>query len=326
MSIRSHICSVCGRAFVEKSHLVRHERIHLEDKPFKCTLCDYSSTRRDKLKEHETKYHADNSCPKAPYKPRKPRRPTYNPDAFPLMSAEQAQQQIESMMPPPHTNKASTSSRLPACVPSNGASLNPESDSPSSHDPSQSQVPGSQPPVPPPLGSQPPGPQPPGPTPVSIPYASAAPPRTQHLVDSPHIGGQGSVTLTTQAQNAGGGGTLAPLSSALVPVDVTVTGHQGTGLPTATSTAAGSLLDSRGLPPVMDPRIPIVVTPSQPTVMLVSRDGTSVHQVATDMDCHQGSQQMAALQAAHAAQQQAQQQSAQAQADFVGLQTFMNMF
>lgn len=57
MSIRSHICSTCGRGFIEKSHLIRHERIHLDDKPFKCDSCDYGSTRRDKLKEHKAKYH-----------------------------------------------------------------------------------------------------------------------------------------------------------------------------------------------------------------------------------------------------------------------------
>lgn len=56
--IRSHICSTCGRGFIEKSHLIRHERIHLETKPFKCDSCDYGSTRRDKLKEHKLKYHS----------------------------------------------------------------------------------------------------------------------------------------------------------------------------------------------------------------------------------------------------------------------------
>lgn len=72
LSIRSHICSTCGRGFIEKSHLIRHERIHLDEKPFKCEQCDYGSTRRDKLKEHVLKHHSEGQ-PKPPYKPRKPR-------------------------------------------------------------------------------------------------------------------------------------------------------------------------------------------------------------------------------------------------------------
>ena len=83
MCIRSHICSVCGRGFVEKSHLVRHERIHLEEKPFHCEQCDYSSTRRDKLKEHVEKHHGDNASAKVPYKPRRPRRQQFDPQLFP---------------------------------------------------------------------------------------------------------------------------------------------------------------------------------------------------------------------------------------------------
>lgn len=71
MSIRSHICSTCGRGFIEKSHLIRHERIHLSEKPFKCENCDYGSTRRDKLKEHVAKHHGVEGAPKTPYKPRK---------------------------------------------------------------------------------------------------------------------------------------------------------------------------------------------------------------------------------------------------------------
>ncbi|RWS20199.1 Zinc finger protein 782-like protein, partial [Leptotrombidium deliense] len=74
LSIRSHICSTCGRGFIEKSHLIRHERIHLEEKPFKCEYCDYGSTRRDKLKEHVLKHHSGDGNSKTPYKPRKPRR------------------------------------------------------------------------------------------------------------------------------------------------------------------------------------------------------------------------------------------------------------
>ena len=74
LSIRSHICSTCGRGFIEKSHLIRHERIHLDEKPFKCDLCDYGSTRRDKLKEHVIKHHSGDNSNKTPYKPRKPKK------------------------------------------------------------------------------------------------------------------------------------------------------------------------------------------------------------------------------------------------------------
>jgi len=52
LAVREHTCRTCSRSFIEKSHLVRHERIHLVEKPFKCDDCDYASSRRDKLKEH----------------------------------------------------------------------------------------------------------------------------------------------------------------------------------------------------------------------------------------------------------------------------------
>ncbi|KAL1498057.1 hypothetical protein ABEB36_008917 [Hypothenemus hampei] len=67
---RPHACSVCGRGFMEKSHLVRHERIHLDEKPFKCSSCDYASSRRDKLKEHFSRHHGENASAKVPYKAR----------------------------------------------------------------------------------------------------------------------------------------------------------------------------------------------------------------------------------------------------------------
>ena len=61
LQVKSHMCTTCGRGFTEKSHLVRHERIHLQDKPFKCDLCEYSSTRRDKLKDHTKRHHEENT-------------------------------------------------------------------------------------------------------------------------------------------------------------------------------------------------------------------------------------------------------------------------
>ncbi|XP_064633720.1 uncharacterized protein LOC135491669 [Lineus longissimus] len=72
MSIRSHICSQCGRGFVERSHLVRHEKLHSNEKGFKCSDCDYASYRRDKLKLHVEKHHSPGSNSNT-YKPRKQR-------------------------------------------------------------------------------------------------------------------------------------------------------------------------------------------------------------------------------------------------------------
>ena len=59
LQVRSHVCSECGRAFVERSHLVRHMRTHLAVKPFTCPRCSYTSSRRDKLKDHCARHHPE---------------------------------------------------------------------------------------------------------------------------------------------------------------------------------------------------------------------------------------------------------------------------
>lgn len=61
LAVRAFTCKTCNRSFIEKSHMVRHERIHLVEKPFKCDDCSYASSRRDKLKEHIQKHHGSQS-------------------------------------------------------------------------------------------------------------------------------------------------------------------------------------------------------------------------------------------------------------------------
>ena len=97
-SIRSHMCSTCGRAFIEKSHLIRHERIHLAEKPFKCDQCDYGSTRRDKLKEHIIKHHSGEGHSKSPYKPRKPRRQSQNQTTGYIIDSQEQDDNSQSQL------------------------------------------------------------------------------------------------------------------------------------------------------------------------------------------------------------------------------------
>ncbi|XP_052820659.1 zinc finger and BTB domain-containing protein 41-like isoform X2 [Mya arenaria] len=51
-NIRNHICQVCGKSFVVRGKLLRHERIHLKDKLYKCKQCDYQTSRTDRMKLH----------------------------------------------------------------------------------------------------------------------------------------------------------------------------------------------------------------------------------------------------------------------------------
>ena len=46
------VFQVCGKSFVVRSKLLRHEKIHLEQKLFKCKSCDYQTSRTDRMKLH----------------------------------------------------------------------------------------------------------------------------------------------------------------------------------------------------------------------------------------------------------------------------------
>ena len=67
---RNFRCSQCQCAFVEKSHLTRHEKsVHstADEKPFVCTEsesgCTFRSKRRDKLKDHLARIHGITQVP-----------------------------------------------------------------------------------------------------------------------------------------------------------------------------------------------------------------------------------------------------------------------
>ena len=51
-----HVCSVWKKTFACKSSLKSHMAVHAEEKPYKCTLCDYSCVQSSDLKRHMYKH------------------------------------------------------------------------------------------------------------------------------------------------------------------------------------------------------------------------------------------------------------------------------
>eukprot|EP00808_Paulinella_micropora_P014026 g68913.t1 len=47
-----HVCERCGRQMRHKSDLKSHMKTHTREKPFKCSLCEYTCTLKNHLKNH----------------------------------------------------------------------------------------------------------------------------------------------------------------------------------------------------------------------------------------------------------------------------------
>ena len=47
-----HVCDVCEKSFTTASHLERHVRIHINEKPYECDVCEKRFTQSSNLKTH----------------------------------------------------------------------------------------------------------------------------------------------------------------------------------------------------------------------------------------------------------------------------------
>ncbi|KAK0045855.1 zinc finger protein 652 [Biomphalaria pfeifferi] len=60
---KPHQCEVCGQSFSLIKNMRRHMLLHTDSRPFSCKICSFSTTRYDKLKEHNHKMHNIGDAP-----------------------------------------------------------------------------------------------------------------------------------------------------------------------------------------------------------------------------------------------------------------------
>ena len=56
-----HSCIICGKFFQSKSALLRHERIHTGEKPYKCDVCEKAFTQSNSLAKHNSSHTGEKS-------------------------------------------------------------------------------------------------------------------------------------------------------------------------------------------------------------------------------------------------------------------------
>lgn len=66
---KPYLCTECGHAFIQRSHLMEHIKTHSEERPYKCHMCDRGFKQSSSLKSH-IKIHTGQKpfqCSQCPY-------------------------------------------------------------------------------------------------------------------------------------------------------------------------------------------------------------------------------------------------------------------
>lgn len=57
-----HSCSFCSYSTIYKDTLVKHERTHTGDRPFRCLICGYAASQRNNVRIHAARKHGTLDC------------------------------------------------------------------------------------------------------------------------------------------------------------------------------------------------------------------------------------------------------------------------
>lgn len=60
---RKHKCEECGKGFFSVAILNQHKRVHTKEKPFKCPLCEYTSSLAGNINKHSRNVHKQKVTP-----------------------------------------------------------------------------------------------------------------------------------------------------------------------------------------------------------------------------------------------------------------------
>jgi hypothetical protein len=94
---KPHQCEICGQSFSLVKNMKRHALLHTDDRPHKCKfsdVCNFATTRYDKLKEHLLKIHNKGETPSKKFRLSDYPKSLIPPDDHEILEANEKIQNI----------------------------------------------------------------------------------------------------------------------------------------------------------------------------------------------------------------------------------------